>query len=203
MAATSHDFWLANLTAPVWKALHMLVYLAYGLLVGHVVLGALQTHKHPVLSIVVGLGLLWIVTLHLLSASRESRQDQPVTAPLEAGFVEVGSIHEIPDQQAKVVSLGGERVAVFKYDGKVAAISNVCQHQNGPLGEGKIIKGCITCPWHGYQYLPDTGESPPPFTEKIPTFAVQLKGDRIWVKATPNRPGNPAEPAVIVSGETP
>ena len=36
MAATSHDFWLANLGAPAWKALHMLVYLAYALLVpGH------------------------------------------------------------------------------------------------------------------------------------------------------------------------
>ena len=43
MAATSHDFWLANLTAPVWKGLHMCVYLAYALLVGHVVLGAIQS----------------------------------------------------------------------------------------------------------------------------------------------------------------
>jgi len=41
MAATSHDFWLANLTPPVWKALHMLVYAAYGLVVLHVALGAL------------------------------------------------------------------------------------------------------------------------------------------------------------------
>jgi len=33
MAATSHDFWLANLTPPVWKTIHMLVYLAYGFLI--------------------------------------------------------------------------------------------------------------------------------------------------------------------------
>jgi len=42
MAATSHDFWLANLSAPVWKSLHMLVYVAYALLVLHVTFGALQ-----------------------------------------------------------------------------------------------------------------------------------------------------------------
>ena len=42
MAATSHDFWLANLGAPTWKALHMSVYVAYALLVGHVGLGVLQ-----------------------------------------------------------------------------------------------------------------------------------------------------------------
>src|ERR1051326_8847791 len=40
MAATSHDFWLANLTAPTWKALHMLVYVAYALLIFHVLFGA-------------------------------------------------------------------------------------------------------------------------------------------------------------------
>ena len=51
MAATSHDFWLANLTAPVWKALHMLVYVAYGLLIAHVSLGALQSETDPLLAI--------------------------------------------------------------------------------------------------------------------------------------------------------
>ena len=50
MAATSHDFWMANLTAPVWKSLHMLVYLAYGLLVLHVTLGVLQAETSPVLA---------------------------------------------------------------------------------------------------------------------------------------------------------
>ncbi len=48
MAATSHDFWLANLSAPVWKSLHMLVYLAYGLLVLHVTCGVLQAEAGPV-----------------------------------------------------------------------------------------------------------------------------------------------------------
>jgi DMSO/TMAO reductase YedYZ heme-binding membrane subunit len=49
MAATSHDFWLHNLTAPVWKRLHMLVYPAYGLLIAHVTLGALQSETSSVL----------------------------------------------------------------------------------------------------------------------------------------------------------
>lgn len=40
MAATSHDFWNANLGPGLWKALHMGVYIAYGLLIAHVALGA-------------------------------------------------------------------------------------------------------------------------------------------------------------------
>src|SRR3974377_120556 len=55
MAATSHDFWLANLSAPVWKSLHMLVYVAYGLLVLHVTFGVLQAEASPIY--VAGVGL--------------------------------------------------------------------------------------------------------------------------------------------------
>lgn len=197
MAATSHDFWLNNLTAPVWKGLHMLVYLAYGLLVAHVVLGALQSHRHPFVTIAVGVGFIWIVAIHLLAGFKEFQKDAQETTTADAAFVDVGSVDEIVNNRAKVVCLSGERVAVFKYEGKISALSNVCKHQNGPLGEGKIIDGCVTCPWHGYQYLPESGSSPPPFAETVPTFEVKLQGDRILLNPTPKRPGTPVEPALI------
>ena len=201
MAATSHDYWLANLTAPVWKALHMFVYLAYGLLVSHVVLGALQTNRHILLNLLVGIGFIWILAIHLIAGIKEYHRDKEVLIPDETGFVYVGKVEEIPENRAKVIVISGERVAVFKYDGKISAVSNVCQHQNGPLGEGKIVDGCITCPWHGYQYLPDSGASPPPFTEKIPTFDVKLGEDSqsIYVKAIPNRAGTQVNPAIITN----
>jgi sulfoxide reductase heme-binding subunit YedZ len=90
-------------------------------------------------------------------------------------------------------------VAIFRYDGKVSALSNVCQHQNGPLGEGRIVNDCVVCPWHGYEYLPDTGASPPPFTEKVPTFKVRLSGGRVFVDPRPNPPGTRVAPALIES----
>ena len=71
MAATSHDFWLHTLTAPVWKALHMSVYLAYALIVAHVAFGALQTDRSPVLAAALGAGAAWIAGLHLAVAWRE------------------------------------------------------------------------------------------------------------------------------------
>jgi len=90
-----------------------------------------------------------------------------------------------------------ERIAVFRYEGKISAISNACQHQNGPLGEGQIIDGLVTCPWHGYQYDPASGSSPPPFTEKIPTFTVFIRQERVLLDPTPHPAGTPVEPAVI------
>jgi nitrite reductase/ring-hydroxylating ferredoxin subunit/DMSO/TMAO reductase YedYZ heme-binding membrane subunit len=201
MAATSHDFWLINLTPPVWKSLHMLVYVAYGLLVLHVALGALQSERHPALAGLLGLGVAWIVALHLIAGWQERSVDHELAeAGGESGYVEVCRAGEIPEKRAKVVCLSGERIAVFRYDGRVSAVSNVCQHQNGPLGEGRIIDGCITCPWHGFQYDPANGASPPPFTEKVPTFRVRLDGDRVLVDPRPQPPGTLLEPARLEEG---
>jgi len=83
---------------------------------------------------------------------------------------------------------------VFRYDGLLSAVSNVCQHQNGPLGEGRVLKGCITCPWHGYQYDPATGASPAPFTERVPTFNLRVRAGRVEVHCRPNPPGTRVAP---------
>lgn len=198
MAATSHDFWLANLSARVWKALHMLVYLAYALLVGHVALGTLQVERSPVLAGLLAAGCAWIVALHLVAGWRERGRDRDAV-PVD-GWVDAGAVADIPAQRARVVSIAGERVAVFRYDGKVAALSNVCRHQNGPLGEGRVIDGCVTCPWHGYQYRPEDGCSPPPFTEKVPTYAVRIVNGRVEVEARARPAGTPLAPARVEGG---
>ena len=197
MAATSHDFWLANLTAPVWKRLHMLVYVAYALIVAHVLLGVLQAETNPIFAALLGLGMAIVLGLHLVAGYRERRLDEEVKPEAADDYVDVCGVDEIPEKRACIATLASERVAVFKYDGKVSAISNVCQHQNGPLGEGRIIDGCVTCPWHGYQYLPESGASPPPFTEKVPTFNVRVVNGRVLVDPRPNKPGERVEPARI------
>jgi sulfoxide reductase heme-binding subunit YedZ len=197
MAATSHDFWLRNLTPPIWKALHMSVYVAYALLIGHVTLGLLQSETSPVLAIATGAGFVTVLSLHLAAGSREHVVDLRKLNPVGKGFVDACSVESIPEKCAAVVSVSGERVAIFKFDGKISAISNVCRHQNGPLGEGKIIDGCVTCPWHGYQYLPETGASPPPFTEKVSTFHTQIVNGRVWIHPKPNPPGTRVEPSRI------
>lgn len=198
MAATSHDFWLKNLSAPVWKGLHMFVYAAYGLLIAHVTLGALQSETSPALASLPGIGMATVIGLHLAAARREHLIDSKRIETAKDGFVEVCRLDEIPEKRAKIVSIGGERVAVFRYDNRISAISNVCRHQNGPLGEGMIIDGCVTCPWHGFQYLPATGASPPPFTEKVPTYMARIGNGVVYLNPVPFPPGTLIEPAIII-----
>ena len=75
MAATSHDFWLAFLGAPFWKAMHMAVYAAWGVLVMHVVLGLLQSERSLVYPLLVGAGAGLVIILHLAAGLREYRTE--------------------------------------------------------------------------------------------------------------------------------
>ena len=197
MAATSHDFWLRNLTPSVWKALHMLVYAAYLLLVVHITLGLLQSERSLWLATGLGLSIFTVLSLHLSAAWKERRLDKDAGAGTKDQFVEACLLDAIPENCAKVISVHGERVAIFRYGGKISALSNVCRHQNGPLGEGRIIDGFVTCPWHGYQYLPETGASPPPFTEKVSTFRTKLVGNVVWLDPNPLPPGTRLEPTKV------
>jgi len=50
--------------------------------------------------------------------------------------------------------------------------------------------------------LPETGASPPPFVEKVPTFNVRVKDGRVLVHPKPNPAGTRAEPALIETSQT-
>jgi methionine sulfoxide reductase heme-binding subunit len=195
MAATSHDFWLHTLSPPMWKRLHMLVYAAYALLVAHVALGALQSETSVWLASVLGVGIATVGALHLAAGLRERRIDQEVRTAAFDGFIEACAVESIPEKRAAVIPLGSERVAVFRYDDRISAVSNVCRHQNGPLGEGRILDGCITCPWHGYQYRPEDGCSPPPFTDKVPTYRTRVIDGKVYVHPDALPPGTRVEPS--------
>ena len=198
MAATSHDFWLNNLSPRIWKTLHMGVYVAYGLLVLHVALGALQYETHPVYWVFLITGFSILVSLHIIAGIKENRRlSKDINLLKKGGFIEVCLTSEIPEDCAKTIIVEGENIAIFKYDGKLSAVHNVCKHQMGPLGEGRIVDGCITCPWHGYQYKPEDGQAPPPFTEKLKTYELKVLDGKVWVNPVPKDEGTFVEPSVL------
>lgn len=184
MAVTSHDHWLKVLGAPRWKALHMAVYAAYALLVGHIAFGALLVERAALYPRLL-LGAAGVLAgLHLAAALKEALADRRADRP--GDWLDAGPAAAIPEGRAVIVApAGGERIAVYRHEGRLFALSNACPHQNGPLGEGRIIDGCVTCPWHGWQYRPTDGRSPPPFDEEVAIYPVRIEGGTAWVGATP------------------
>ncbi len=199
MAFTSHDFWLSFLSPKFWKAMHMLVYLAYALVIMHVALGIIQFEKSPVLVLLLIAGLLIISMAHILAAFQENRTDHAKPGELNADWQYVCKVEEMEDGLAKMAIINKERIAIFKYDGKLSAVHNVCKHQMGPLGEGRVVDGCITCPWHGYQYRPADGCAPAPFKEKLHTYPLQMIGNKIYVSTRPMPEGTYIEPVLITA----
>lgn len=185
MAATSHDFWLKNLGQNFWKRLHMMVYLAYLMVIMHVMLGVIQLESSPILIVFLAIGLISVISLHLLASLHEIKLDRQIKTLKENGYLYAGLCEQWNEGRARIVSSGKERIAIFRYQNKFSALSNRCAHQGGPLGEGKIVGGVITCPWHGYQYQMEDGCSPPPFNEKVPTYQVELIANKVFVNPIP------------------
>lgn len=198
LAATSHDFWNANLGPGLWKALHMLVYWAYALLVAHIMLGVVQSERGLAYPILAGVGGMLVAGLHLVVGWRERGRDLSAVEPRADGWIEVGPALAIADGCAKIITPpGAERIAVFRDGSRVFALSNVCQHQGGPLGEGRIIDGCVVCPWHGFQYRPEDGRSPAPFTEKVATYRTRIVAGIAYVHADPLPAGTEVAPSLL------
>ena len=199
MAATSHDFWLKNLGSPVWKALHQLVYVAYGLIMLHVFFGALQSEASGALVPVLAVGFAAIAGLHGASWWQESRTDRARGDVTSDGFVDVAAAGELQEGCGRVVVAAGTRIALYRHEGRAFAMSNVCRHQGGPLGEGRIVDGCATCPWHGWNYRPQDGLSPPPFKEIVSTYPVRVLNGRVQVRPEPFPEGTRSEGAHLES----
>lgn len=198
LAATSHDFWNTNLGPRLWKTIHMALYPAFALIIAHVFLGAVQSDRGFILAGVVSAGAMLVAFVHGLASQFEVNRAQKMARDAQESWILVGPALEIADKCARIVATPkGERIAVFRDGQKVTAITNVCRHQAGPLGEGRIVDGCVTCPWHGFQYRPEDGCAPPPFKERLLVYRTRLIGRNVEVEIVPQPLGSVVAASLI------
>ena len=155
----------------------MMISAAYASVIAHVAMGVLQDDKNPLFPTVVVLSIIAVCGLHVVAGRRERGRRYAIDPLFPRGSVDRSGNrrHAIAEGHGAVIHLSaGEPVAIFRHQGRLSAISlNVCAHQIAPLGEGpRIIDGCVTCPWHAFQYRVEDGCSPPPFTERIATYRL-------------------------------
>ena len=81
----------------------------------------------------------------------------PEDTTMETDWTAVAAVSDIPDGSAKEVVVGGQILAIFRNEGELFAIDGMCAHQGGPIAQGEVSGGCVTCPWHGWQYELATG----------------------------------------------
>lgn len=98
-------------------------------------------------------------------------------------FVRVANTDEILPGQAKLVEVNGTEIALFNIDGHFHAIDNSCTHVGGPLCEGEISGGEVTCPWHGAVFEVATGRAVgPPAMEAVNRYNLRIDGGNIEIE---------------------
>ncbi|TDC53007.1 iron-sulfur protein [Actinomadura sp. KC345] len=101
---------------------------------------------------------------------------------------------ELPEGAHRTAAADGVRVLLHRMDGKVYALANTCSHMGGPLGEGTIEDGCVTCPWHGSTFrFGDGGIERGPASSPQPFYETRVQSGRIEIRAP--RPDEPGERA--------
>ena len=96
-------------------------------------------------------------------------------------FLRTAKKDEIPPGTIREFDIDGKNIALANVDGKLFAINNICLHRGGPLGEGELEGQVVVCPWHGWKYDVTTGKLTTNPTVGVQCYAVEVRGDDIYV----------------------
>jgi nitrite reductase/ring-hydroxylating ferredoxin subunit/uncharacterized membrane protein len=83
--------------------------------------------------------------------------DNTVFEDYPGDWTAVVSESELVDGEPHRAELDGVPVVVVRTGDTVHALADRCSHRGGPLSDGKVADGCITCPWHGSRFRLDDG----------------------------------------------
>lgn len=102
----------------------------------------------------------------------------------EDGFVAVARVSEIDQATAQgcglVVTVGARTLALFRHQGAIHAIDDMCPHRGGSLGKGTFENGFVTCPMHDWKFDVTTGQMP--MGGGVASYPVRIDGDDILVQ---------------------
>jgi nitrite reductase (NADH) small subunit len=80
------------------------------------------------------------------------------------------------------VTVGENQYAICNVGGSIHALSGVCLHQGGPIGQGQIQGGRVICPWHMWEYDCRTGQNDFDPDMRLATYEVKVEGEDILLQ---------------------
>jgi phenylpropionate dioxygenase-like ring-hydroxylating dioxygenase large terminal subunit len=111
---------------------------------------------------------------------------------------------ELREEPLAVRMLGCDFVLFRDGSGAAACLSGICAHRGGDLGRGKASRGCLACPYHGWEYdasgrvtrMPPLGDDvKPPARARVDSYPVEERWGYLWVflgdRASAERPELP------------
>ncbi len=100
-----------------------------------------------------------------------------------ADWTDVADLDDVPQCGALGADAGGVPVLLARQNGTVVALAGRCTHRGGPLADGSVDDGCISCPWHGSSFDLATGAvRHGPATRPQPVLSARVHDGRIQVR---------------------
>ncbi len=94
----------------------------------------------------------------------------------------VCALSDVPEGEIRTAACGQRRLAISNVDGTLFAIDDLCTHDGGPLGEGRLLNGRVLCPRHGAAFDARTGEVRSlPAVAGVRAYEVVVQGDDVLV----------------------
>ena len=100
------------------------------------------------------------------------------------GFTKVCTVENLKEKEGKRFLVNDAEVALFKVDGEVYAVSNICPHQHTALiYDGFVENGCVICPAHGWMFSLKTGRMAE-YRKGLDSYPVKIVDGHVFVKAS-------------------
>lgn len=80
---------------------------------------------------------------------------------LDDGYFPVCLYNDLTEKSGKKFIINETEIAVFKVDGKIYVLNNICPHQLSAIIYDGFIEDCfVVCPAHGWKFNLETGKLP-------------------------------------------
>ena len=99
-------------------------------------------------------------------------------------WTDVAAESDVVDGKPLRVEAAGVPLMLVREEGHLLALAALCSHAGGPLDEGELKDGCVTCPWHGSRFeLGDGSIQRGPASLPQPVFQTRVRSGRVEVRA--------------------
>lgn len=109
--------------------------------------------------------------------------DQP-----KENWQRLGAVEDLEKYALQQLEVGRAHIALSYRDGAFGAVSGLCNHAGGPLGQGSLKDDYIVCPWHNWMFHRLTGQARPGIAAAVPSHALRIQGGDLYIDMTPATP---------------
>jgi len=107
--------------------------------------------------------------------------------PAPGGYQRIASVSELEPYGQFSKWVGDHDVLVFRHNGEIKALSNICPHFGGPVGYHQMKDGVFTCLWHNYRFEGASGRCLNNAHLCLRAYKVKVEDGGIWVQLVESR----------------